>query len=186
MSMTSDFVFNNLGRIGTDNVDNTQKNMENTRYANYMLDNFLMNVSSQEHVKFATAYPSMNFRGNPGGVGLPGMVIDDDSKLLLDANSERALEKLQLRERLFATVPYLGRGSGNPILESQLQQGESIGDKKSLNTIMEQNFMNHDNYPLRSDMKDRVTNPVFSVEEVALDGWTRGGTASRDMDYKKK
>ena len=185
MSLTSDFVFNNLGRIGADDVDSTQKNMENSRYANYMLDNFLNNIPSQDHVNFATTYPNMNFRGNPGGVGLSGQIIDDDSKLLIESDSDRALEKLQLRERLFITVPYLGRGSGNPVLESQLQQGESIGDRKSINTIMEQNFMNYDNYPLRSEVKERVTNPAFSIEEVALDGWTRGGQASRDMDYKQ-
>jgi len=63
MSMTSDYAFNNLGRIGADDVDSTQKNMDNRRYANYMLDNFLINVPSQDHVKFATTYPNMNFGG---------------------------------------------------------------------------------------------------------------------------
>lgn len=184
MTMTSDFAFNNLGRIGTDEVDNSQKNMENTRYANYMLDNFLTNISSQEHVKFATSYPSMNFRGMGGGVGVPGQVIDDDSKLI-QSDATRALEKLQLNERMFVTVPYLGRGYGNPVVESQLQQGEAVADRKSLTTIMEQNFMNQDNYPLMTDVKERVTNPAFSIEEVALNGWTRGGVASRDMDYKQ-
>ena len=184
MTMTSDFVFNNLGRIGTDEVDNSQKNMENTRYANYMLDNFLIDIPSQDHVKFATSYASMNFRGMGGGVGVPGQIIDDDSKLI-QSDTSRALEKLQLHERMFVTVPYLGRGYGNPVVESQLQQGEAVADRKSLTTIMEQNFMNYDSYPLMADVKDRVTNPAFSIEEVALDGWTRGGVASRDMDYKQ-
>jgi hypothetical protein len=185
MSITSDFLFNNLGRIGADEVDSSQKNIENTRYANYMLDNFLINTHSQDHVNFATSYLNMNFRGNPGGEGLSGQVIDDDSKLL-HSESVRPLDKLQLNQRTFVTVPYLGRGYGNPIVESQLQQGEAVTDRKSLNTIMEQNFIDYKNYPLINNVKERVSNPSFSVEEVALDGWVRGGVDSRNLEYQSK
>lgn len=185
MSIIGDFVFNNLGRIGADEVDSSQQNIENAKYANYMLDNFLSDKSSKDHVNFATEYLSMNFRGNPGGAGLPGQVIDEDSKLM-HPESDRSLEKLQLNQRPFTTVPYLGRGFGNPVLESQLQQGEAVADRKSLNTIMEKNFMDYKDYPLLSEVKDRVNDPAFSVEEVALDGWIRGGVDSRNIEYSKK
>jgi len=181
MTTTVDFMFNNLGRIGADPVDNSQRNLANTRYTNYMLDNQFSAMNSSAHVNFATQQPSVNFRGTAGGVGVPGSVIDNDSKLLIKSDQERAFERLQLNESPFLTVPYLGRGSVNPTLESQLMIGEFMGDKKSANTIMDKAYINYSDYPLMDDVKDRVTNPKFSVEEAALNGWTRGGASSRDM-----
>lgn len=181
MTSTNDYMFNNLGRIGADTVDNTQRNLANTRYANYMLDNQFSAVNSAAHVNFATQQPSVNFRGTGGGVGVPGNAIDYDSTLLIKTDQERAFERLQLNQRPFATVPYLGRGSVNPTLESQLLVGEYMSDKKSDKTIMDKAFINYTDYPLMDDVKARVTNPAYSVEEAALNGWTRGGASSRDM-----
>jgi hypothetical protein len=84
-------------------------------------------------------------------------------------------------ERPFLTVPYLGRGSNDPVLESQLQQGEIVSDKKSVSTIMDKSFANYSLYPLDSKMEEKVQNPKYSVEEAALNGWVRGGMATRDM-----
>jgi len=187
---TSDYFFNNMGRIGSDSVDNTQRNITNTRYANYMLNDHYNGLLSNSHVDFATLAPSINFRGTGGGSGLPGSVVDFDSLLLLKPEQQREFEKLQLHQRPFATVPYLGRGSSNPILESQLQQGETVRDMKSASTIMDKSFVEYSNYPLMDSVKDRVTNPNYSVEEAALDGWVRGGLPSRevanDTTYYKK
>ena len=180
-SIVSDFMFNNLGRIGADSTDNTQRNLANTRYTNYMLDNFFSQSTSDAHVSFATQQPSINFRGSAGGVGIPAAAIDYDSLLLLKNEQQRSFEPLQLIQRPFATVPYLGRGSVDPTVESQLMQGEAVSDRKSLTTVMDKPFIDYKEYPLMSDMKERVTNPVYSVEEAALDGWTRGGIPSREL-----
>ena len=190
MSNTSDYFFNNMGRIGSESVDNTQRNITNTRYANYMLNDNYNGFLSNSHVEFATLAPSINFRGTGGGSGLPGSVVDFDSLLLLKPEQQREFEKLQLHQRPFATVPYLGRGSSNPVLEAQLQQGETVRDMKSASTIMDKSFVEYSNYPLMDSVKDRVTNPNYSVEEAALDGWVRGGLPSRevanDTTYYKK
>jgi hypothetical protein len=180
MTTTSDFFFNNLGRIGADNTDNTQRNLANARYANYMLDTLNIGKMANSHVDFATQQPAVNFRGQGGGVGIPGSAIDYDSMLLIKNDQERAFEPVQLIQRPFATVPYLGRGSANPVLESQLQQGEAVSDKKSLATVMDKPFIDYKTYPLMDDMKERVTNPAYSVEEAALNGWTRGGASTRE------
>jgi hypothetical protein len=37
---TSDYLFNNMGRIGNDSTDQTQKNVYNMRFSSYMLSNF--------------------------------------------------------------------------------------------------------------------------------------------------
>jgi len=43
--------------------------------------------------------------------------------------------------------------------------------------------MNYSEYPLLTSLKNHVTDPTYSVEEVALDGWVRGGVDSRNLDY---
>ena len=180
MSTVSNYMFNNLGRIGADATDNTQKTLQNTRFANYSLSNYFSESLSNSHVQFATAHPTMMVQ-NSGGVGISGAAIDVDSRLMLGKEQERPLEKLQLMQRAFSTVPYLGRGSCDPSLESQLQQGEVVAGKKSVSTVMEKSFMGYTLYPADEKMTDRVKNPAYSVEESALDGWVRGGMASRDM-----
>ena len=72
MTTTSDFMFNNMGRIGSDVTDNSQRNISNDRYSGYILNNHFTN--SDDTVRFATLQPTINFRGNGGGFGLSGMV----------------------------------------------------------------------------------------------------------------
>ena len=123
----------------------------------------------------------MTFNGLTNGNGVNATVVDDESVLLLKTEQQRALEKLQLFERPFKTVPYLGRGSCDPALESQLQQGELSSDKKSVSTIMEKSFADYSLYPTDDKMKERINDPSTSVEESALDGWIRGGASTREM-----
>jgi len=181
MTTISSYMFNNTDRIGDDVTDQSQKTLYNTRFANYTLSNFLSESTSDTHVSFATSQPNVNYSGIARGLGLGGSVIDADSSLLIKTDQERPLEKLQLLERPFLTVPYLGRGSNDPVLESQLQQGEIVSDKKSVSTIMDKSFANYSLYPLDSKMEEKVQNPKYSVEEAALNGWVRGGMATRDM-----
>jgi len=176
-------MFNNMGRIGFDYTDNTQKNMYNTRMANYTLSNFFNDAVSDSHVKFATMQPSVSFNSVNGGSGVGGGVVDFESILKLNVEQERPLEKVQLIQRPFLTVPYLGRGAGNPDLESQLQQGEIVNHQKSVSTIMEKSFMDYTMYPSDAMMTERVANTAYTVEEAALNGWVRGGADTRNAAY---
>lgn len=183
MSLTSSYLFDNLGRIGADATDNTERTVSNTKFANYMLSNFYSDTVSTSHVDFAVQQPAFNFSGLARGSGLNSNVIDVDSKLLINADNERPLEKLQLMERPFITVPYLGRGSCDPSLESQLQQGEIIGEKKSVSTLSERSDLGYVMYVSDPEMVERVRNTTNTVEESALNGWVRGGAASREIPY---
>ena len=186
---SSSYMFNNMGRIGTDVTDQTQTNLFNSRSADYMLSNYFSQNKSDNHVNFATSQPTVNFDGVAHGAGINGDVVDFESLLTLKVAQDRQFEKLQLFERPFLTVPYLGRGSCDPTLESQLLQGEIVSDRKSVSTIMDKSFADYALYPTDSKMNERVQNPAYSVEEAALDGWVRGGKATREMssdeDLKK-
>ena len=51
---------------------------------------------------------------------------------------------------------------------------------------MEESFSDLSTQPVTNRMKQRVTNPKFNVEEAALDGWVRGGTATRELSRNTK
>jgi hypothetical protein len=177
------YPFNNNDRMTNDVADNTIQTSSNNQYVNYMLSGASHTelATSNTYMDFATEQPSIVFSGTVHGNGLNGSVVDNDSLLTIKKINGRPLEKLQLNQRPFLTVPYLGKGSADPCLESQLQQGEIASDKKSVSTIMENSFMSYTMYPVDEQMKQRVDNPSNTVEEYALDGWVRGGIASREM-----
>jgi hypothetical protein len=189
MSSVSSYLFNNAGRIGTDATDQSQRNVYNTRFTNHTLSNYFSDKMSTSHVNFATNQPAVMFSGMARGTGLIGSAVDAESILKLKTEQDHAVEKLQLFQRPFATVPYLGRGSCDPSIESQLLLGEMVSDKKSVSTIMDKSFSNYALYPTDKKMEDRVTNAANNVEEAALDGWVRGGMTTREMsnnDIMKK
>jgi len=177
----SGYTFFKNGRIGADNVDNTQRNMENTRYSSYMLSNYFAEPSENGHVNFATEQPNVMFSGAMNGPGLIGNLVEVDTNLLYKSQQERSLEKLSLNQRPFLTVPYLGKGSCDPLLESQMLQGENSHDKKSVSTIMSQTFMDYTMFPVNSEMQTRVSDTRNTIEESALNGWVRGGVHTREL-----
>ena len=176
MSFVQNMEYNNIGRIGYDQVSNTQKQLQNTRLMNHMLSGYFSESLTNDTVQFATQQPTMNLFGLANGTGLNGVIVDSDSALTIGAEQERPLEKLQLMQRPFLTIPYLGKGSVNPDLESQLLQGESIFEKKGIATVMTQSFM-----PYISNPNSCSSDSSFEVEEYALGGWTRGGLPTREQ-----
>ena len=176
---TFDYSFNKLGRIGYDITDNTERNLQNSKFSNYSLTSHF--TQTQNHIQFATNQPTVNFHGHVSGKGLNGNLIDYDSLLIIKTQKERSLERLNLNQRTFLTIPYLGKGSVDPILESKLQCGENATQRKSVSTIMDKNFDVYTLYPTDKAMMERVNNPKYTIEEFASsDGdWVRGGKASR-------
>ena len=181
MASLSPYTFNNTGRIGSDSTDQSQRNTTNTHYANYMLTDHFSTTLSDNHVKFAMQQPTMNFNGLANGNGIHNTAVDKESMLKIKTTEERPLEKLQLFSRPFITVPYLGRGSCDPTMESRLQQGEPVTEKKSVSTIMDKSFGAYSLYPTDSKMENQVKDASHTVEEAAMDGWVRGGQATREM-----
>jgi len=174
-------MFNNLGRIDADATDKSQHNLQNIRFANYQLSSYFSETLSNSHIQFATSQLGMMVDVSIGAAGISPAIVDKDSELIVNSKQERPLDKLQLSQRPFLTVPYLGRGSCDPSLESKLQQGENVSDKKSVSTIMNKSFMGYTLYPTDDNMTNHVNNPAYTVEEAALGGWVRGGASTRDI-----
>lgn len=131
--MNSSYVFDNLSRIGMDNCYMQQKDIENTNYSTYMLQNyFLKDCKMTKPIELATSQPGIIYGNGGYGNCIGGNNIDDSSKLLIGSIQTNPKCRISLLERPFVTVPYLGRGSVDPIVESKIQQGEFISSKKTV------------------------------------------------------
>ena len=137
-------------------------------------------------INFATNQPNVFYKGGHGGLG--GCTIDKDSNLKLGSIQTNTPSRLNLQQRQFLTVPFLGRGPTRPVQETKLMQGGYSGDKKACKTLMEKTMrVNQDLVP---SLKATIQNPSNLCESTAADGWIRGGLPSRelsrDKDYFKK
>ena len=54
-------LFDNLTRVGDDNCDMSQRNLQNTKHANYMLDNFYPQCPMNKAIDMATLQPNVFF-----------------------------------------------------------------------------------------------------------------------------
>jgi len=167
-----------MARIENDNTTKTQETLQNDRFSSYNTTNYFSQNPSDSQIQFATQQPAVVPTGVTGA-GISGDKVQNESELLLDSEKERSLGRLNLMQRPFLTVPYLGRGSVDPALELQMKEGEPMGEKKSVSTVMSQSFMGYTLYPTNSDMEDRVSNTKNTVEESAMSGWVRGGADTR-------
>lgn len=178
MSTLNSYLFNNISGLRSDMTDQSQQNIQNTRFGAYTVSNYFSGNPSDAQVKFASSQPGLYVSD---GLGVAPSVIDVESRLFSPIIDRSVDGKVQLFQRPFATVPYLGRGSGDPTLESKLQQGEIVSDKKSVATISELSYIDYSNYPMMDSLKEKIGNPANSVQELAMDGWVRGGISAREM-----
>ena len=180
MANVSDYTFNNMSRIGNDNCGLSQKNIQNVDAGNYLLTSFYPQCPMTSAIDLALSQPTMNFSGSHQ-VGINGCNINANSELTIGQTQTNAKCRISLYERPFATVPYLGRGSSHPMLESQLQQGDQVTNRKSITNLSEKSHIPHRETPMIPSLAATVTNPVNLVEGIAAEGWIRGGLPSRDM-----
>jgi hypothetical protein len=190
MANVSTYTFDNLSRIGNDNCCIDQTSIQNVASCNYMTQNyFASDCSMKKPIDLATTQPGIMYNGGHN-TGAGGCNIDTNSKLLIGTIQTHPRCHIDLFQRPFATVPYLGRGSVNPVIESQIQQGEQIVNKRSINNLSEKSYIKYHQTPLLPAVKDKLTNPVYHIEGVASEGWVRGGVPSReltrDADYFNK
>jgi hypothetical protein len=181
MAYVSDFTFNNMSRIGNDNCCIDQNSIQNVSSCNYLLQNYFANDCNMNNAKkLAVTQPCINYSGG-FGLGAGGCNVDDSSKLLIGTVQTHPRCRIDLFQRPFATVPFLGRGSVDPILEAQIQQGETITSKRTVTHLTEKSHLKYRTTPLIPDVKKNIQNPNLMIESVASEGWIRGGVPSREL-----
>ena len=190
MANVSSFTFENMSRIGNDNCYLDQTTIQNMSQANYMLQKyFASDCSMKTPIELATTQPGVFYSGGHS-MGSGGCNVDDSSRLQIGTIQTHPKCRIDLFHRPFATVPFLGRGSVNPAMEAQIQQGESLVNKRSVNNLSEKSYVKYSQTPLLPSVKEQMSNPANFVEGVASQGWVRGGVPSReltrDKDYFKQ
>jgi len=181
MAFVTNYTFDNMSRIGNDTCFQDQETIQNISACNYTLQNYFANdCTMKKPIALATSQPCVFYNGT-SPVGSGGCVVDDSSKLLIGSIQTHPKCKIDLFQRPFATVPFLGRGSVCPILESQIQQGESITNKRTVTHLAETNYMKYHTTPLIPEVKQNIQNPSLMIESVASEGWIRGGVPSREL-----
>jgi len=190
MATYSGYTFNNLSRIGLDDCYISQTDIQNVASCNYTTQNYFAADCSMKNVKdLATTQPGIMYNGGFNSSSC-GSNIDDSSQLLIGSIQTHPKCHIDLFQRPFATVPYLGRGSVNPVIESQIQQGEQLTNKRSINNLSEKSFIKYHQTPLLPAVKEQINNPAYQIENIASDGWVRGGVPSRELtrdnDYFNK
>ena len=184
MASVHDYNFYQSSRLGFDRTDLSQRTLQNSEFANYMLDTFRPSCPMNSVVEFATSQPNINFKG-AYQVSVGGANIAESSQLLI-SNISKSKCRISLMERPYATVPYLGRGKCDPVLESQIQQGDFANNKKSINPSSEVSYIQYSNTPLLPTLQSTISNPANLIESSAAQGWIRGGLPSRELARDKE
>jgi len=190
MATYSGYTFNNLTHLGTDSCCVDQDTIQNVSACKYMTQNyFASDCSMKTPIELATSQPGIMYNGGFNS-GAGGCNINDSSKLQIGTIQTHPRCRIDLFQRPFATVPYLGRGSVNPVMEAQIQQGEQLVNKRSVNNLSEKSYIKYHQTPLLPAVKARMENSSNQIENDASQGWIRGGVPSReltrDADYFNK
>lgn len=181
MAEYHDYYFNNLSRIGNDVTTNTQRNQMNNRHADYSVNNlYNQKCNINNDLLKATSQPNIFFKGSTQ-VGPDGCNVDALSDLLIGKGHECTKDRTMLQQRTFLTVPYLGRGSCNVIMEQKVRMGDASKELKSDNQLNEQPSFDINNYPLDHRIKKQVSDSKHTIESDAAEGWVRGGMNTRDF-----
>jgi hypothetical protein len=181
MANYSGYTFDNMSRIGLDECSLSQDMIQNVSACNYMTQNFFASdCSMKKPIDLATTQPGIMYNGGYN-VGAGGCNINDSSKLQIGTIQTNPRCRIDLFHRPFATVPYLGRGSVNPVIESQMLQGEQNNNKRSVNNLSEKSYIKYQQTPLLPAVREKIDNPANKIENVAYDGWVRGGVPSREL-----
>ncbi len=179
--------FNGIGtRLNDDNCFLSYKFSQSIGPGSYILQNFKNDESNQNATEFALNQNTVNIKNGFGVSGIDGCNIEIDNELRIKSGNVITNDKNinQLFSRPFLTVPYMGRGTGNPCFDTMIKPGEDTYQAKACNVKnQDTNFI-----PLVKCLKKNIQNPKHLITEDVDNNWIRGGLPSRqlvrDIEYK--
>ena len=95
--------FNNMSRVGNDNCSLSQRDLQNTKSNNYVMENYSASCLMNDAINVATSQPDIFYKGGHQ-VGVDGCNIDENSNLM-HSKLTRDKERNTLYSRQFLTVP---------------------------------------------------------------------------------
>lgn len=171
-----DFIINQFARVRDDSCDVEQRIRDSSGPGAYQVTNL---VPKEKEVK-RLEIPNPTLLGREG-YGYNNRAIDDDSRLRTDPTLEgRFRAPLHMQSRPFATVPYMGRGRGQPDIESGLIYADWARIKRPCGTVSE-TFFSNQFVPLVPHLSSHIQNPSNLIPEVAARGFCRSGIPTRQF-----
>ena len=177
--MTNVYKFYNTDQLNNDKLFLSEQIKQSKNINRYLTNRF--NTCDQSALNEALKQPNIFINGGPGNIGCD---VDKFSALRNGIVSTNVPCKLSLQERMFATVPYLGKGKFHPEIESELIHGDLLDRSKSSNTVSDKHFSTQYT-PLIPEIEKTISNPANLIEQQADKNWIRGGIDTRDT-YRKK
>ena len=175
MAELHNFKFDNMTRLGEDHCGLSERDIQNTKYGNYFTQNYFSHLcGDRKLVDMATSQPNVFFKDGVGDCNI------GDETTLRGQGDVKHPGRIMLVERPYLSVPYLGKGSSKPDIESMLLMGTVSTLKKDAKVLTEKGLGN-EKVDLVPSLQKTIQNPSNLVEGEALDGWIRGGLPTRDL-----
>ena len=124
---SNSFEINGFTRMKYDNCAYKKNISENIGPGEYALSNFHSCECGAPDIRnVSLSQPTILFKDGKGWVGMNGCEVDKDSQMRISEGNQITHWKCkkQLYTRPYLTVPYMGKGVGNPCVESMLKPGE--------------------------------------------------------------
>jgi hypothetical protein len=171
--------FHHKGSLKEDECLISSDTRQSLQPGQYKLQNFYeCGCLPQQPATVALSQPITQYRDGYGSVGQRGCLVNNDSKMRNGSQLTRDKGPQQLFERPFLTVPYMGRGLGDPCSEKSLKEGVATYQNKQCNTLAGVTISNHFT-PLIDCIKNTIQDPIHIVPEANKEDWIRGGYPSR-------
>lgn len=179
------YLFNNLTRWGNDKTAINAREVQNNDIGSYRTTNYFLEYCGMEKpMKLATSQQGILLGSGPGICGVGGCNVDSDSNIKIGTIQTNTKCRINLHQRQFLTVPYLGRGPCYPTLENKLKMGKSIKISKQKKKITEKEFPVK--IPMIPQLKKNIQNTKHIIENDVNNNWVRGGLPSRRYTKEKK
>jgi len=175
--------------LHSDSCLENERNKQSVQMGDYMVSNFRnCDCNVEQVLNNATQNRGLLVQD---GYGVSGCNVDSDTQLRVGEVESRPKPCQQLFTRPYATVPYMGRGSGNSDVESFLKSGKQTYQQGHVSKEANQvRTFNNTLTPLVPNLEQQIQNPMNLVEEVNDAAWVRGGTPTRqivkDLDYYER
>lgn len=180
--MYSDYTFNNATNINNDICHLSQNSIQNTNLCNRQLQNFFHGDNTMKTpIDLATSQPGILYKGG-NTIASGGDNIDVHTQMTIGSVQLHEQSRVDLFQRPFLTIPYLGKGSVDSDIEFRLKKGSINMNKKTYSNDSEISHFDYQQTPLLQDIRNTHANPSTRIEYNVDNGWVRGGLPSREME----
>ena len=170
--------YHSQSRIGSDACELEAHEKQSAAVGDYFLQ-CPVGCSTAQASTVADANRTLLFRD---GYGVSKDGIDTDSKFRnVEQTASKQRQNINLEQRMFSSVPFMGRGRTDPVKEGELWRATQVKDNKGCQSLSETEYKGQ-YIPLVASLQDSIQNPDYLIEANARGDWVRGGMDTRQFN----